>query len=128
MLTDPLPIAASYVTAADIPAISRDNGTSKYRITVSGVTYTVTISHTVSKGRRRSLVRLDVTNIVADPYVSTQYIDLITSIYLVIDRHEKYVSDANVLIYVKELLGVLDAAAFANVTTTRLAQIIGGES
>lgn len=128
MLSDPLPIAASYVTAADIPAISREPSKSVYRLTVSGVTYTVSISHTTSSGRRRSLVRLDVTSLATDTYVPTQYVDVITSVYLVIDRHEKFVTDANVLVYVKELLGVLDAAAFANVTTTRLSQVIGGES
>jgi len=128
MLTDPLPIAASYVTAADMPAISREPGKSVYQLTVAGVRYTTTIQHSTNKGRRRSNVRLDVNNIVADPYVPAQNVEDTTSIYLVIDRSERLVTDANVLVYLKELMGSLDIAAFANLTTTRAAQIIGGES
>ena len=128
MLADPLPIAASYVNAADMLAISRETGKSVYRLTVGSVKYTATIQHQSANGRRRTNVRLDANNIVADPYVPAQNVEDTTSCYLVIDRSERLVTDANVLVYLKELFGVLDIAAFANLTTTRAAQLIGGES
>ncbi len=128
MLADPLAIAASYVLAADMPAISREPAKSIYRLTVGAVKYTATIQHSTANGRRRTNVRLDVNNVVADPYVPAQNVEDTTSLYLVIDRSERLVTDANVLVYLKELMGVLDIAAFANLTTTRAAQIIGGES
>ncbi len=130
MLADPLPIDASYITAADQPAISRETNKSVYRLTVSNVIYTTTISHQyLSGGRRRSMVRLDAKQNVADPYVPTQYVEDTTSVYLVIDRSERLVTDAAVLSYVKELVGgVMAFSTFANAVTTRSAQIVAGES
>ncbi len=72
MLADPLSIDASYILAADMPAISREPNKSQYRLTVSNVRYTATISHQYNNGRRRSLVQLAATQVVADPYVTTQ--------------------------------------------------------
>lgn len=129
MLTDPLAIDASFITAADIPAISREANKSVYRLTVSDTAYTVTISHTYKSGRRRTMVRLDASNIVADPYVTNSNIEDVTSVYLVIDRSERLVSDTAVVSYVKELLGgVMAFATAANSVTTRTTQIVGGES
>jgi hypothetical protein len=129
MLADPLPIDASYITAADIPAVSRDTNSSKYRLTVSTTKYDVTISHTYKGGRRRSMVRLDAVNVIADPYVTGNNVEDTTSIYLVIDRSERLVSDTLVVSYVKELLGgVMAFATAANAVTTRTAQIVAGES
>ncbi len=129
MLADPLSIDASFITAADIPAISRETNKSVYRLTVSTTTYTVTISHTYKDGRRRTMVRLDAKNVVADPYVTDTNVEDTTSIYLVIDRSERLVSDTTVVSYVKELLGgVMAFATAANSVTTRTAQIVGGES
>jgi len=128
MLADPLAIAASYITAADIPRISSEPNKSVYKLTVGSVIYQVTISHVVAKGRRRTVVRLDANTIATNPFDSTTSVEDTTSTYLVIDRHLRYVTDATVLTYVKELMGVLDMAAFANLTTTRSAQLIGGES
>lgn len=128
MLADPLVIDATFVLAADIPAISREPSKSIYRLTVGAVKYTVTIQHATANGRRRTNVRLDANNIVADPYVPAQNVEDTTSVYLVIDRSERLVTDANVLVYVKELIGVLASSTFANITTTRLAQLIAGES
>jgi hypothetical protein len=128
MLADPLVIDASYITAADLPAISREPNKSVYRLTVGNVIYTVTISHTLAKGRRRSIVRIDANTIATNPFDSTTSVEDTTSVYLVIDRHLRYVTDATVVTYVKELIGVLGAATFANVITTRSAQIVGGES
>jgi hypothetical protein len=128
MLADPLAIGASFVLAADMPAISREANKSVYTLTVSSVAYTATISHTLQNGRRRSLVRLDAETISASPFDSTKSVEDTTSVYLVIDRSERLVTDADVVIYVKELLGILDAAAAANVTTTRIAAIVQGQS
>ncbi len=129
MLPDPLTIDASFITAADIPAISRETNKSQYRLTVGTVTYGVSISHTYTGGRRRSMVRLDAKNLVADPYVPSSQVEDTTSVYLVIDRSERLVTDAVVVSYVKELLGgILGFATFANCVTTRTTQIVGGES
>lgn len=129
MLPDPLAIDSSFITAADIPAISRETNKSVYRLVVSDVTYTVTISHTYSKGRRRSMVRLDAMKVVADPYVSNTNVEDTTSTYLVIDRSERLVTDTVVISYVKELLGgVMAFATAANSVTTRTGQIVAGES
>lgn len=129
MLADPLVIDSSFLTATDIPAISRETNKSTYRTVVSDTTYTVTISHQYNGGRRRSMVRLDVSKVVADPYVTSQNVEDTTAVYLVIDRSERLVSDTAVISYVKELLGgVMAFAAEANTVTTRTAQIVGGES
>lgn len=129
MLTDPLSIDTSFILAADMPAISREANKSVYRLTVSGVTYTTTISHTTNNGRRRSMVRLDVSQVTANPYVPANSVEDTTSVYLVIDRSERLVTDTAVLSYVKELLGgVMAFATFANSVETRSAQIVAGES
>jgi hypothetical protein len=128
MLADPLPIDASYVLAADVPAISREAGKSIYKLLVGSVRYSVTISHQENKGRRRSVVRLDANTIATNPFDSTTSVEDTTGVYLVIDRDLRLVTDAAVLVYVKELMGVLAIATFANLTTTRAAQLIAGES
>ncbi len=128
MLADPLPIGSSYITAADIPRISSEQNKSVYKLTVSSVDYLVTIQHTEAKGRRRSVVRIDRTKLVASPFDSTTTVEDTTSVYLVIDRHERLVADADVVATVLELLGVLDAATYANLTSTRITAIVGGQS
>lgn len=128
MLADPLVIDATFITAADIPAISRETNKSVYQLVVGSVTFKVTISHTTSGGRRRSNVRLDAKTIATNPFDSTTSVEDTTSVYLVIDRHERYVTDATVVSYVKELVGVLGLATAANVVTTRTAQVVAGES
>lgn len=128
MLADPLAIDSSYITAADLPAISREPNKSVYRLVVGSITYLVTISHTENKGRRRSIVRLDASTVAASPFSSTTSVADTTSTYLVIDRDMRLVTDANVTAQVQELLGVLAAATYANTVTTRIAQIVGGQS
>jgi len=129
MLADPLVIDASFITAADIPAISRGENKSAYQLVVGSVTYTVTISHTTAKGRRRSMVRLDGTQIKSDPYVPANSVEDTVTSYLVIDRSERLSTDADVVAHVKELLGgVLGFATFANCVTTRTAQIVSAQS
>ncbi len=128
MLADPLPIDASYITAADQPAISRETGKSVYQLTVGSVRYRTTISHQSAKGRRRSIVRLDATAVKADPYVPATNVEDTLTTYLVIDRSERLSTDAEVVAHVKELLGVLAACTFANAVTTRIAQLVAGES
>lgn len=129
MLADPLVIGASYILANDIPAVSRETNKSVYRKTVSNVTYTLTISHQYNGGRRRTMVRLDASNVVQDPYVTNNNVEDTTSVYLVIDRSERLATDTAVISYVKELLGgTLAFATSANAVTTRTAQIVAGES
>lgn len=127
MLADPLTIDTTYILAADLPAVSRGANTSTYRLLVSSDTYTVTISHTYNKGRRRSMVRLDKSRTVTDPFTSLG-VPAVLSTYLVIDRSETYDTDAQVVAHVVELLGVLACATNANVVTTRIASIASGQS
>lgn len=129
MLADPLPVDASYITAADIPRISSEQNKSVYSLVVSGVTYIVTIQHTYTNGRRRSLVRLDAKAVVSDPLSSVAYAENSSSVYLVIDRNERLVTDATVIALVKELLGgVLGFCTFANAVETTTTAIVGGQS
>ncbi len=128
MLADPLPIAASFTLAADMPAISREANKSVYRLAVGAVDYQVTIAHSLSKGRRRSTVRLDAKTIASNPFDSTTSVEDTTSTYLVIDRSEQLVTDAAVAAQCLELLGVLAAGDYANLSTTRIAQIVAGQS
>lgn len=129
MLEDPLLVGATFITAADFPAISREPNKSTYKLLVSNTTYTVTISHTTAKGRRRSIVRLDAALVSADPYNTGSYLDNTTTAYLVIDRSEHLVTDATTVAHVKELLGgVLGFATEGNCVTTRTAQIVAGQS
>lgn len=128
MLADPLVIDTGYITAADIPAISRETNKSVYQLVVGAVTYTVTISHSTNKGRRRSVVRLDGARIVADPYVPANSVEDTLVGYWVIDRSERLSTNADVVAHMKELNGILGMSTFANTTTTRLAQIVAGES
>jgi hypothetical protein len=128
MLADPLPVDASYICAADMPAISREPNKSVYRLVVGSVAYTATIQHQYANGRRRSNVRLDAKTIATNPFDSDTSIEDTTSTYLVIDRSERLVTDAAVVAQVKELLGILACTTFANAVTTRIASIVGGES
>lgn len=128
MLADPLVIDASFITASDIPAISREPNKSVYQLTVGSIKFNVTIQHTLAKSRRRSVVRLDANTIATNPFDSGTSVEDTTSVYLVIDRSERLVTDATVVSYVKELIGVLGLATAANTVTTRTAQIVGGES
>lgn len=128
MLADPLPIGASFTLAADMPRVSSGENKASYALTVGDVAYKANITHTSANGRRRSLVRLDAKTITSNPFDSTKSVEDTTGVYLVIDRHERLVTDAQVTAQIVELLGVLDAAAFANVTTTRIAAIVTGQS
>lgn len=129
MLTDPLPVAASYATTPSIPATARDGKSSVYTKVVGSDRYTVTISHQeTDKGRRRSTVRVDRSRLVADPYVTSQNVADSISVYFVIDRNMRLSTDAEVLATFKELAGVTAMATFANLVDTRISQIIAGES
>ena len=128
MLGDPLSIGTGFITANGIPAISRETNKSVYRKTVGDVTFTATISHAYANGRRRSMVRLDANTISADPFDSTSSVADTTATYLVIDRNERLVSDAAVVSYIMELLGVLAVTNHADLSYTRVQSIVGGES
>lgn len=129
MLPDPLTTATGFATNPGLPAVSREQNKSVYsRVTPEGGDYDVTISHEEKKGRRRSVVRLDLRQVKSDPYVTNQNVDDHTTAYLVIDRSMRLSTDAQVIGMVKELLGVLELATSTNVITTRLAKVVAGES
>jgi hypothetical protein len=73
-------------------------------------TWTLTISHTVSKGRIRSMVRLDQRAIVADPLTAVNDFETLTD-YHVIDRPEFGFSLTQVQQQVAGLNAWLDATA-----------------
>ena len=129
MLSDPLAISASYLTAPGQPAISRETNKSVYRQTVGGKLFTSEVSHSYTNGRRRTKVGLAVKAIVTDSFVTNTNVEDTTNVYLVIDRSERLVTDADVLAYTKELIGgVLASTTAANYVPIRTQQIIGGES
>lgn len=128
MLADPLPIGSTYILNADIPRVSLGDRKATYATTVSSDKYQASISHVVTGTRRRTLVRLDKNTVVQDPLTDNVNVNDTLSAYLVIDRSETLATDTAVVNHVVELLGVLDAATFANVTTTRIAAIVGGQS
>lgn len=130
MIQDPMPIATGYILTASIPATSREPMKSVYTKTVGSVRYTATISHQLTqKGRRRTQVGLSAAKIVTDPYVPSNSVEDTTTVYLVIDRSERLATNADVIAHVCELVGgIMALAPFASLVSTRLAQIVGGES
>lgn len=129
MLADPLTIASGFTLNPSVPAVSRNGSSSVYEKVVSNTRYTLKIAHQdTDKGRRRSTIRLDASRIVADPYVTTTNVQDTITAYLVIDRSTRLATDAEVLDVVEELIGGAALAASANVTPTRLSQVIAGES
>lgn len=129
MLPDPLTIGTAYLSNPSVPRTSSEPNKSVYTKLVGTDNYVMTISHSINKGRRRTQIRLDVKRLVSDPYVTAQNVEDTTSTYLVIDRSERLVTNSDVVAYVTELLGgQLAFCAKANVTDSRLTQIVQGES
>lgn len=128
MLADPLPIASGFTLAADMPRVDIGSNSAAYRLQVGAIGYDAKISHNYANGRRRTSAEVSAKTVTPNPFDSTKSVEDKTRAYLVIDRHERLVTDAEVVALVKELLGVLEAAAEANITTTRIAAIVSGQS
>lgn len=82
MLTDPQSITIDGV-AISLPRISAGDLTARYQSADGG--HAVRIQHSVTN-RERSLVRLDLSKVGADPFLSTVSRTYKGSIYLVIER------------------------------------------
>lgn len=82
MFTDPQVVTVNAV-AQSMPRISSDGRKATYQ--KNDQSYTMTISHIETKGRVRSMVRIDQRAIVPDPLTAVNDYETL-SVYLVIDR------------------------------------------
>lgn len=81
-LADPQSVKINAVETS-LPRVSNGNYSSEY----SSADGTAKLKVSTQNGnRKRQLIRLDWTKVTPDPYVSSQNIDVSTSIYLVVDR------------------------------------------
>lgn len=128
MLSDPLVVGAGFPAAGNLPRVSSEPRKSLYSAVIGSKTYDVTISHQSTSSRERCLMRLDVTDVAPNPLIPANSRARSISTYLVLDFEPAMSSQADALDAVKELIGVLGIATHANVVTTTLAKIIGGES
>lgn len=82
MFADPQSVTVNAV-AQSMPRVSSTGTSSKYQ--KSDGSFAVTISHTVSKDRVRSMARIDQRAIVADPLTAVNDYETL-SFYFVVDR------------------------------------------
>jgi hypothetical protein len=105
MFSDPQSLTVNSV-AQSMPKISSDGRKAVYQ--KADQTYTLTISHSTSKGRIRSVVRIDNRAIVTNPLDSTNDFDVL-SVYMVIERPEFGFTVTNVQQLVAGFAGFLDS-------------------
>lgn len=118
MFVDPQTVTIDTV-ANSLPRVSTGDRTATY--SNGDDTLSLTVSHVASnKGRVRRMVRLDFTEISADPFLPTQNVQVSGSCYLVIDEPPTGFTDAELLAKVK---GLRDWLNDANVT-----KVLAGES
>lgn len=129
MLSDPMSVPSGFPLGTSIPAVSREANKSVYQTVSGGKTVQVTVSHQDTKNRRRSLVRVDVTDIASDPLVPANSKPRSVSAYTVFDYEPGFSAGADVSNAAKQLFGCLGlVGSFANLTTTILDRIVAGES
>lgn len=118
MFADPQSI--TYATVAkSLPAISRGELQSEYRLYDSGVVYTLTLSHQF-KARNRVVARLRRDSTVSDPLIPTQYIPAGMTATLTIDFPVTGLLPADAQSLAKALCGWA--------TDTTLLKLINGET
>lgn len=116
MFSDPQVLTVNSV-AKSMPRIESNGLKALYSL--ADGTFKLTVSHQVSKGRVRSMVRADQRAIVADPLTSVNDYETL-GIYLVIDRPEVGFSTAQI--------DQLRAALSAWCDTTATGKLVGLES
>lgn len=119
MFADPQSVTVNAV-ALSLPRTATEGSKSEY--TKDDGLYKLTISHQVTKnGEKRHLVRLDFSEMSADPFVPAENVQNAGAAYLVIvEPSEDQITNANLLLKVK---GLRDWASDANLT-----KVIAGES
>jgi hypothetical protein len=137
MLSDPQSFAvtsAKFISSPgnlSLPAVSRQDQTSRYEVypaqNQAAEKLSLSISHTVSnKGRKRSVVRIDNSGLVANAIVGTGTIPSSGSVYLVLDRpieQQDGLDHTDYTDLVKGLVTWLSASTYANTT-----KVLNGES
>lgn len=115
MLTDPqtitidsVPFTLNRVTMGDLRGIYQD-ATDEHKLTVS---------HQLSKGRARRMVRLDTKAIVADPLTAVNDYENL-GVYVVIDEPEVGFTDADIADIVAGLFAWFNAAMVAKVLSSQ---------
>lgn len=116
MFTDPQSVTVNSV-AKSMPRVANGQSDATYR--TADEVFQMRISHQMSKGRKRRMVRLDQTVIAADP-LSAENSSQRAGIYLVIDEPTFGFSDTE--------LGYLVNALSAWFTAGNIAKLLGGES
>jgi hypothetical protein len=111
---DPQSVTISGV-AKSMPRILANGQQTVYK-TADGL-YQLTISHTPSKGRVRSMARIDQRAIVPDPLTSANDYETL-SFYFVVDRPEVGFTNAQVEALIAGLKTWLDSGAIARVYGT----------
>jgi hypothetical protein len=116
MLSDPQTITVA--TVARVMPRTESDGTSSIYTSADG-NWTLTIAHKVSKGRVRSLARLDQRAVVADPLTAQNDYQVLSE-YYVIERPEYGFSSTNVSDHATGFKAWLD--------TTMIGKLYGRES
>jgi hypothetical protein len=111
MFTDPVSLTVDAVEK-ELPRIEVGGSRSLYALPDQSLQ--LTISHQSSKKRIRSMVRLDVQAIVADPLTSENDYEN-CAIYLVVDRPEKGFSTETVSDHAVALMGFCDVNTLAKI-------------
>lgn len=131
MLSDPLTSPASFPFGPSFSCISREKNKSVYRNTASSgnEVVTITVSHSPTKNRQRTLVRMDVNDVANDPMYPSNQLPRSVSAYLVVDFNPSQTVNSDAMRVVEGLMGALEVvASHANFTGTRLERIVSGES
>lgn len=120
MLTDPQTVTLNSV-AVTLPRTSVGENTATY--TKDDGTVGLRVSHRKSKGKITTMIRLDTTDVAADPLLAGINREAKTAVWLVIDRPTVGVPISAQLDKAKGLLGALSASSYALLT-----KVLGGES
>lgn len=137
MLADPQTLAftsAKFIASPgnlSLPAVSRTGSTADYQINPTANAackqLDLNVAHTLSaKGRKRSVVRIDSSGLVANALAGVGYTPISGSVYLVIDRpieQSDGLDHTDYLDVVKALVTWLSATTYANTT-----KFLNGES
>lgn len=128
MLTDPINVPAAFPAPGNHARISSEPNKSVYRFVSGTKTYEYTISHQYTKSRTRSVMRLNVTDLAADPLIPANSRNRTVSAYLVFDYESGFSPATDVVNAFVQLAGLLGVnATVGNILTTTVTRIVNGE-
>lgn len=128
MLTDPIVVPAAFPAPGNHARVSSEANKSTYRFVNGGKSYEYTIAHQYTKSKTRSVMRLNVTDIAADPLVPANSRNRTVSAYLVFDYEPGFSPATDVVNAFVQLCGLLGVnATVGNILTTTVTRIVNGE-